>query len=186
MKNTNRNFRLESYKVLCNSIASKKEPVRKVSRRRDEMSPVLRNQMFQTIIKLKGGHNYKRAFSPQIIRKMRPESPQYEIKFSPHASWNQQKSNSAPGSKHRIKNGWYYNLISKIRTKMNKSGFKNRRFISPHMLRNKADLLASSRVLDDTQLKGTTKVGDFKKRKHPHKLPILKQLTSLDVIKFDL
>lgn len=74
----------------------------------------------------------------------------------------------------------YESLVSKVREKIMKSNYNTRRFLSPILLRNKADFISKFKVYD-APLNFTIGGNYQKKESHDAKLPILKNNDSSEI-----
>ncbi|CAI2385393.1 unnamed protein product [Moneuplotes crassus] len=174
---------IESYRALYNSIAIKKMGMRRSNtRRRNEIPLGVQNQMIQTIRK-REIHNKIKALSPEVIRKIRPASPRFQIQFNSTVSTIHQETDSEKAQRRKKVNEGYQNFILKVRNKL--SNFKRGRFLSPNMLRNKANLIVNCKLTHKTQQKGAARIGDPKKR-YTDKLPILNNVTTSESKCFNL
>ncbi|CAI2376780.1 unnamed protein product [Moneuplotes crassus] len=142
-------------------------------RRRNNISLVLQNQIIQTIRKRKDSHKCKRVLSPKVQRKLRPVSPQHRDQLSPHFFQRPQETDLEKAKKYEVINEDYRNLISKIQKKLKLSNYKNRRFLSPNILRFKANIIAHIKKAEQNSTQISPKNGERRKKKYMTKFPIL-------------
>ncbi|CAI2362712.1 unnamed protein product [Moneuplotes crassus] len=196
MEQTPKKFSIRSYKALCDSIIKKKKAAQEGSvRRMIGASPDFQNQMMNTIRKLKQEKNQRRAFSPQVQRKIGEANhlQSQAITFVPVTRSNpsgkkllKERKLKRMKQKYNMLPDQYESMVSKVRAKIMKSNHNTRRFLSPILLRNKANLISKFKVFEAAPLNFTIGGNYQKKEVHDAKLPILKSHDSSEISCFAL